>query len=146
MIPGMHLTPLGNGDVLLEPSESLDPGRRDRQIEDLLGYLQGREARRLIYDLKNVSLIDSVYYDWLRALHAICQIAGIHFVVINMRPTAAYALASRLSEDPPFQCALNVQRLAPLPADPQPPPDDGAGTDTTAPSPPVDPPADPDES
>jgi anti-anti-sigma regulatory factor len=145
MIPGMHLTSIGNGDVLLEPSESLDPGQRDGPIEALLGYLQGCGARRLIYDLKNVALIDSVYYDWLKALHAICQIAGIQFVVIAMRPVAAYALAGRLSEDPPFQCALDVQRLAPLPTDQQPRPEDGEGTDTAAPPPPADSPAGPDE-
>jgi rsbT antagonist protein RsbS len=115
MIQGMHLTPIGRSDVLLEPTESLDPSRRDAPLEALLGYLQDHGARRLIYDLRNVSLIDAVYYDWLRAIHAICRISGIQFVTVNMRPVAAYALASRLKEDPPFECALDVQRLEPLP-------------------------------
>ncbi len=108
MIPGIHLTPLGDDSVLLEPGEGLDPTDPDAYLVPLLEFLQKKRARFLIYDLKNVALIDGVYYEWITAMNALCLIAGIRMVVANIRPYAAYALSQLIDGDPPFLCALDV--------------------------------------
>ena len=59
MIEGVHLTPIGKGNVLLEPGEP------NLLIAPILELLLRNEARRLVYDLKNVRLVDSIYYAWL---------------------------------------------------------------------------------
>ena len=123
MIPGIHLTPIGDDCVLLEPGEGLDPTDPDAYLVPLLGYLQKQRARFLIYDLKTVALIDHVYYAWMTAMNSLCLISGITMVAANIRPHAAYALSQLIAGNPPFPCALNVdsarqaiQRLAaPLP-------------------------------
>lgn len=106
----MHLTPLGDGAVLLEPTEGMDPSDPDGYVEALVGYLQERAAVRLIYDLGEVPVIDDLYYDWLTALSRACGVAGVAMVVANIQPPAAFALAQRLTADPPFECALDVDR------------------------------------
>jgi len=108
MIEGMHLTPISGGDVLLEPGEGIDPGNHDAYLTSLLEYLQQHKAQRLLYDLKMVRVIDSVYYRWLTALSSLCRISGIELITINMRPAAAYALALMLDKPPPFNCALDI--------------------------------------
>jgi len=108
MIKGMHLTPIGDGKVLLEPGEGLDPSDPDAYLVPLAEALQRLHAERLLYDLKNVALIDPLYYDWLLAVNGLCRISGVELVTINMRPATAYALATRLRESPPFTCALDV--------------------------------------
>ncbi len=105
---GMHLTPIGSGVVLLEPKEGLDPSDPDAYLDGLLHYLQGRAARRLVYDAGAVVIIDAVYYRWLARLAAACRVTGIDVTVVNMRPSAAFALARQLDDDPPFACALDV--------------------------------------
>lgn len=110
MIQGMHLTPIGSGIVLLEPGEGLDPSDPDAYLKDVVGYLQRQRASRLIYDLTNVPLIDRIYYDWLKMLSDICQVAGVQLVAVNMAPAAAFALAQLLDAPPPFVCALDVDR------------------------------------
>jgi len=42
MIRGMHLTFIGNGSVLLEPGNSLDPSDPDAYFEPLIAYMQNR--------------------------------------------------------------------------------------------------------
>lgn len=110
MIQGMHLTAIGAHTILLEPGEGLDPSEPDRYLESLLGYLQQNHAQRLLYDLGNVHLIDEVYYDWLLRLHAICHISGIELTTVNIRPAVAFALSLALGDNPPFTCALDVNR------------------------------------
>jgi len=109
-IEGMHLTPLGGGDVLIEPGEGFDPTDPDLYAEPLLAWLQAQRALRLIYDLGNVVLLDQVYYAWLLRLERLCRLADVELVVVNMRPAAAFALARILREPPPFACALDVDR------------------------------------
>ena len=111
MPDAMHLTPIGDATVLLEPSEALDPSTPDHYLVPLLDYLQKQRATRLLYDLHNVAVIDRVYYDWLTAIHALCHVANIKMIAVNMRPTAAYALALRLETPPPFRCALDVDSV-----------------------------------
>ena len=108
MIEGMHLTPIGDGNVLLEPGEGIDPGNHDAYLTSLLEYLQQHNAQRLLYDLKSIRIIDSVYYRWLTALYTHCRISGIELITVNMRPAAAYALAIMLDKPPPFNCALDI--------------------------------------
>jgi rsbT antagonist protein RsbS len=107
----MHLTPIGDGKVLLEPGEGLDPTDPDAYLEPLLDFLQGRGARVLIYDLKNVPLIDRTYLDWLRSVESLCRVGGVALVVVSMRPAAAYALALMLDGPVPFACALDVDSV-----------------------------------
>ena len=111
MIEGIHLTPIGDGNVLLEPGEGLDPSNPGALVAPVLEFLQCNEARRLVYDLKSVRLIDEVYYSWLVKLDATCRIANVEMVVVNMQPAAAYALSLTLDKTPPFSCALNIHHL-----------------------------------
>ncbi|HSW53030.1 MAG TPA: hypothetical protein VLG93_07355 [Sulfuricaulis sp.] len=111
MIEGIHLTPIGDGNVLLEPGEGLDPGNPESMVAPVLEFLQRHEARRLVYDLKSVRLIDEVYYSWLVKLDATCRIANVEMVTVNMQPAAAYALSLSLSQSPPFTCALDIHHL-----------------------------------
>ena len=111
MAEGIHLTPIGDGNVLLEPGEGLDPSNPDSLLAPILEFLQHHGARRLVYDLKNVRLIDAVYYTWLTQLNAACRIANVEMVTVNMQPAAAYALALTLDKPPPFICALDIHHL-----------------------------------
>lgn len=110
MIPGMHLTAIGQGCVLLEPTDGFDPGDPDAYLIPLGESLQRIRARRLLYDLKDVPVIDDLYFAWLTSLAAMCRITGIGMVVVSMRPAAAYALALTMKAPPPFECALDVNR------------------------------------
>lgn len=108
---GLHLTPIGEGNVLLEPGEGLDPAEPDALIAPILELLLRHEATRLVYDLKNVRLVDALYYAWLARLHAACRVANVELVTVNMQPAAAYALALALERPPPFRCALDIRNL-----------------------------------
>ena len=109
---GMHLTPIGHGNVLLEPKEGLDPSNPDAYLPKLMAFLQKAKAQRLLYDLTSLPLVDSVYYEWLKDVHRLCQIAGVKLIAVSMRPTAAYALAIASKEPPPFACARDVDRVS----------------------------------
>jgi rsbT antagonist protein RsbS len=111
MAEGVHLTPIGDGNVLLEPGEGLDPGDPASLVAPILEFLQHHAARRLVYDLKNVRLIDEVYYAWLTKLNATCRIANVEMVTVNMQPAAAYALSLTLKGPAPFTCALDIHSL-----------------------------------
>lgn len=111
MAEGIHLTPIGDGNVLLEPGEGLDPSDPGALVAPVLEFLQNNEARRLVYDLKNVRLIDEVYYAWLTKLSATCRIANVEMVTVNMQPAAAYALSLTLDKPTPFTCALDIHSL-----------------------------------
>ena len=115
MVQGMHLTPIGDGNVLLEPTDGLDPGEPDTYLVPLTGKLQQMRAQHLLYDLKNVPVVDKLYYAWLVNVAVMCRISGIGMVVVNMRPAAAYALALTLKDNPPFGCALDVNRARNMP-------------------------------
>jgi hypothetical protein len=104
----MHVTHIGDDNMLLEPGDSLDPGIPDTYLIPLLQFLQEKSTRHLIYDMSNVAIIDGVYYDWLVALARLCTISGIEMIVVNMRPHTVYALALTLIAEPPFRCALDV--------------------------------------
>ncbi len=104
----MHLTPIGEGQILLEPNESLDPSRPERYLDALMIYLQRYAARVLIYDASALPLIDAVYYAWLQQLARLCRLGGQQMIVAGISPTAAFGLARFLSGPPPFSCALSV--------------------------------------
>ncbi len=111
MIEGIHLTPIGDGNVLLEPGEGLDPSNPESMVAPVLEFLQHHAAQRLVYDLKSVRLIDEVYYAWLTKLSTTCRIANVEMVTVNMQPAAAYALSLTLSQSPSFTCALDIHHL-----------------------------------
>lgn len=111
----MHLTSLGGGIVLLEPTEALDPAQPDELAVALAAALQQMRARQLFYDLKSLAVVDDLYYAWLRRVSAICGISGVEMVAVNIRPTAAFALAVIMEVAPTFRCALDVDRARTLP-------------------------------
>lgn len=111
-IAGVHLSPIGEGDFLLEPTQGLDIASSDALIEKILARVQLCKGRRLYYDLSSLALIDPVYYQWIRTLARACQAVNIQMVCIHMRPTAAFGLSQFLQETPPFDCALDVERHA----------------------------------
>ncbi|HXU93985.1 MAG TPA: hypothetical protein VFP33_10055 [Gallionella sp.] len=108
-IPGLHLTQIGRGDFLLDPSKSLNIRDRDRLIEDIAAHLLRARASRLYYDLADLALIDPLYYAWLDALARAAQTVNVTMVCINMQPTAAFALSRFLKEMPVFQTALGIE-------------------------------------
>ena len=108
-IPGLHLTQIGSGDFLLDPSKSLNISDRDRLIESISEYLLRGHAARLYYDLSDLALIDQRYYSWLDALARATRVINVRMICIHMQPTAAFALSKFLDEMPVFQTALEIQ-------------------------------------
>lgn len=109
-IPGIHLTAIGSGDFLLEPTRSLDIGNQYELLEGVIHRMQRTKTQRLYYDLAELSVIDPVYYDWLNALARACQAVNVQMICIHMQPTAAFALSHFIKEDPCFRTALDVVR------------------------------------
>lgn len=107
-IQGLHLTQIGSGDFLLEPSRSLNIRDQDQLIECIAGRLQHARASRLYYDLSEQALIDPVYLGWLNALARAAGAINIRMVCIHMQPTAAFALAQFVRETPAFEIALDI--------------------------------------
>jgi len=107
-IPGLHLTPIGNGDFLLEPSRSLDIGRADELVEKIVSRLQDARPSRLYYDLAEMVIVDPIYYNWLNLLARACRAFNVNMICIHMQPTAAFALAHHMREAPAFETALDV--------------------------------------
>ncbi len=106
--PGLHLTRIGNGDFLLEPSRSLNIRDQGRLLDGVASHLQQARASRLYYDLSEQALIDPVYYAWLDALARTIQTFNVRMVCIHMQPTAAFALAQFIREKPAFETALDI--------------------------------------
>jgi rsbT antagonist protein RsbS len=107
-ISGIHLTCIGRGNFLLEPLASLNIQDGGQLMQDIVEQLQQRPCVCLYYDLNGLPVIDHVYYDWLDKLARICQTVNIKMICINMQPTAAFTLASFLTENPVFSTALSV--------------------------------------
>lgn len=108
-IPGLHLTQIGRGDFLLDPSKSLNIRNRDRLIEAITAHLLQARATRLYYDLSDLALIEPLYYAWLDALARAVQAINVRMICIGMQPTAAFALSKFLNEKPAFQTALGIE-------------------------------------
>lgn len=109
-IAGAHLTPIGEGDFLLEPTRGLDIANSDKLIEEILSRVQMSKGQRLYYDLSELAIIDPVYYQWMSTLARACQTVNVKMVCIHMQPAAAFGLSQFLQEPPPFVCALDVER------------------------------------
>jgi rsbT antagonist protein RsbS len=113
-VQGMHLTPLGDGHILLEPSLGLDISSPEDHIAQLMDVLQRKQATCLIYDMSSISIIDDVYYAWLKRISSLCHLGGQNMVVVNVQPTAAFSLSTLLDECPPFDCAIDVDQARQL--------------------------------
>jgi|SRR3989338_3344834 len=107
-IPGLHLTQIGCGDILLDPSRSLNIRDRDKLIESITAYLLQVRAVRLYYDLSDLVLIDPLYYSWLDALARAALAVNVRMICVGMQPTAAFALSQFIQETPAFQTALEI--------------------------------------
>ncbi|MDA8381992.1 MAG: hypothetical protein M0037_02750 [Betaproteobacteria bacterium] len=105
---GFHLTPIGNGQILLEPSQSLDVGDPGTLVVAILERLQGLRAATLSYDLAGLALIDDAYCRWLESLSNACRAIGVRMVCVRMQPTAAFGLAQTQARLPSFATALDV--------------------------------------
>ena len=107
-IPGLHLTKIGGGDFLLEPSRSLNIPDQDELITSITARLMQARASRLYYDLSSLTLIDPLYYAWLDKLARSAQAINVRMICINMQPTAAFALSKFIREMPTFETALSI--------------------------------------
>jgi rsbT antagonist protein RsbS len=107
-IPGLHLTQIGEGEFLLEPSRGLDVSDHINLIERVVGRLLGAQASRLYYDLSSQDIIDPVYYDWLNQLARTALAINVRMVCIHMQPTAAFSLSQFICETPAFETALDI--------------------------------------
>lgn len=107
-ISGIHLTRLGGGDFLLEPSNSLNIRDRDALLERIAEHLMLGRASHLYYDLSERAIIDPVYYDWLNALARAMLAINVRMVCIHMQPTAAYSLVQFVEGSPIFGSALDI--------------------------------------
>ncbi|MDD5329877.1 MAG: hypothetical protein PHX38_07730 [Sulfuricella sp.] len=107
-ILGLHLTQIGSGDFLLEPSRSLNIRDQGLLIEQIAERLQQARASCLYYDLSEQALIDPVYYAWLDALARAGQAVNVRMVCVHMQPTAAFALARFMRGTPQFETALDI--------------------------------------
>lgn len=107
-IPGLHLTQIGGGDFLLEPSKSLNVQDQAGLIESITARLMQAHASRLYYDLSNLALIDPLYYAWLDTLARSAQTVNVRMICVNMQPTAAFALSKFIRKMPAFETALNI--------------------------------------
>lgn len=107
-ISGLHLTQIGSGDFLLEPTRSLNIRDQDPLIEQIAARLQHARASRLYYDLSEQALVDPVYYAWLDTLARTVLAINVRMVCIHMQPTAAFALAQFMRELPAFETALDI--------------------------------------
>jgi len=110
----MHVTPIGGDALLVEPSDALDPTAADQYLETLGDILLAHDARTLFYDLTHVAIVDQVYYGWLLALYRSCQMLGVEFVSLHMRPVTAYALSQIIDEPVPFRCVMATVDYRPL--------------------------------
>jgi len=108
-ITGLHLTQIGSGDFLLDPSRSLNIRDKDSLIDAVTAHLMQMRAVRLYYDLSDLGLIDPLYYSWLDALARAAHIINVEMICIRMQPTAAFALARFLDGLPVFKTALEIQ-------------------------------------
>ncbi len=105
-----HLTKIGPAGLLLEPGEGLDPSAALDYIEHLVRVLLSSESRYLYYDVKDVPVIDPVYYEWLLQLGRSCRLLGASLVILHMRPETAFALGRNLEGPVPFFCAQSLDR------------------------------------
>ena len=110
-IGGVHLTRIGSGDMLLEPTRALDISDAGPLLDSILGCLQRERARRLYYDLAELAVIDAAYLAWLESFARACRAINVRVICIHMQPTAAFGLACLLREPPSFETALDMQTL-----------------------------------
>lgn len=106
---GLHLTFIGHGALLLEPSLSLDIGHYDSALVEIIRRLQGVSATRLYYDLAELEIIEPLYYNWMNALGRACHAINVRMICVHMQPTAAYALSHFMEQMPTFETALDVE-------------------------------------
>jgi rsbT antagonist protein RsbS len=108
-IPGLHLTQIGRGSFLLEPSRSLDISSGDELLVEILQRLQQAKASTLYYDLAELPLIEPRYYRWLNMLARACRAVNVSMACIRMQPTAAFALSSYMEGSPDFSVEQGVR-------------------------------------
>lgn len=108
-LPGMHLTEIGRGVFLLEPSRSLDISAQDELVVAVLARLQQADASKLYYDLAGLPLIEPLYYQWLNMLARACRAVNVAMSCIRMQPTAAFALSGYMEGPPDFSVEQGVR-------------------------------------
>jgi rsbT antagonist protein RsbS len=106
---GLHLTPIGDGAMLLEPSLALDVGDSGAMLEGVVRHLQRTGATRLYYDLEQLAIIEPLYYNWLNMLARACRTVNVKMICIHMQPTAAFALSCYMEQPPDFGTGMEVE-------------------------------------
>jgi len=104
----LHLTPIGNGAMLLEPSLGLDVADSGNMLEEIVRRLQRSGSTQLYYDLEQLAIIEPLYYNWLNRLARACHTINVKMTCIHMQPTAAYALARYMEQPPEFETGMEV--------------------------------------
>ena len=107
-VSGLHLTPIGNGAMLLEPSLALDVGNTNAMLEGIVRRLQLTKSAHLYYDLEQLAIIEPLYYNWLNRLARAFHTVNGKMTCIHMQPTAAYALARYMEQPPEFATGMEV--------------------------------------
>lgn len=107
-ISALHLTPIGNGAMLLEPSLGLDVADCGSMLEDIVRRLQRSGSTRLYYDLEQLAIIEPLYYNWLNRLARACHTINVKMTCIHMQPTAAFALSRYMEQPPEFETGMEV--------------------------------------
>ncbi|MCL6556678.1 MAG: hypothetical protein K6T56_09985 [Burkholderiales bacterium] len=108
-VGGIHLTRVGGGAMLAEPTRALDLSDTAPVMEAILSELQANKANCLYYDLAEVPVIDRVHFAWLDALGRACRAINVRMVCIHMQPTAAFGLATLIQDKPSFHTALDME-------------------------------------
>lgn len=108
-VGGIHLTRVGGGAMLAEPSRALDLSDTGPVLERLLAELQAHKAERLYYDLADVPVIDRLHHAWLESLARACRAINVRMICIHMQPTAAFGLATFLEAKPSYDTALDME-------------------------------------
>ena len=104
----LHISPLGDRALLIEPEEAFDCRQTDDCLERVQHAIEAGCADWVIYDLARVVLLDAAYYEWLRRLCRLCRLQDASLLVVNIPPAVAWSLAQQLEEPPPFRSLRDI--------------------------------------
>ncbi|RMG51292.1 MAG: hypothetical protein D6717_13095 [Gammaproteobacteria bacterium] len=104
----LHISPLGDQALLLEPGEGFSPDQADDCLVVVQEAMQRTSARWLIFDLTRVVLIDRAYHEWLLRLHRLARLQHAGMLVAGMRPAVAWTLVQMLDEEPPYRSLRDI--------------------------------------
>jgi len=105
---GFTVTQVGNGALLLEPYDNLDPSSDGDMLEEISYYIKESDIHTLFYDMNKIYISDKLYYQWLCRLSKICKLFCVKLKLIHMKPTAAISISSFIKGPPDFDIAMSM--------------------------------------